>query len=75
MDAAARGRYADLGVNRDRRGALLTPSTARLTSLTLDEAEAYASIATAGSVPFRRIEQEKINLDDAKAALIEVLNR
>jgi hypothetical protein len=75
MDAAACARYADYGVNRDRRGALLSPATARLSNLTAEEAEAYASVATAGPVPFRRIEQEKVDLADAKAALIEVLNR
>lgn len=75
MDADSRARYADLGVNRDRRGALLTPSNARLSNLTPNESEAYASIATAGPVPFRRIEQEKIDLAEAKAALIEVLAR
>jgi len=75
MDAAACARYADYGVNRDRRGVLLSPATGRLPNLTAEEAEAYASVATAGPVSFRRIEQEKVDLADAKAALIEVLNR
>jgi hypothetical protein len=74
MDAAACARYADYGVNRDRRGALLSPATARLPHLTAEEAEAYASVATAGPVQFRRIEQEKIRLADAREALIEILN-
>ena len=75
MDAAACARYADYGVNRDRRGALLSPATARLPNLTAEEAEAYASVATAGPVIFRRIEQEKVALADASAALIKILNR
>ncbi len=56
MDAPTCARYAHLGVSRDKRGDLLTPSTARLGGLTADESEAYASVATAGPVPLRRIE-------------------
>lgn len=73
MDAPSCARYAEYGVNRDRRGAPLTAATARLPHLTSEEAEAYASVATAGHVPFRRIEQEKIDLADAKTAFEKVI--
>jgi hypothetical protein len=69
MDETARARYAHLGVNRDKDGDLLKPSTLRLPHLTAGEAECYAGIATAGDVPFRRIEQERIALVDAARAL------
>ena len=69
MDEVARARYAHLGVNRDRNGELLRPSAQRLPHLTQDEGACYAGIATAGAASFRRIEQERIPLDDAVAAV------
>lgn len=69
VDETARLRYAHLGVNRDKRGDLLKPSTLRLPQLTPDEAACYAGVATAGKVDIRRIEQERIPLGDAAAAL------
>ena len=73
MDEAARVHYAHLGVDRDRRGRLLQPSTVRLANLTPDEADCYAAIATAGPAATRRIEQERIDLADARRALTHVL--
>jgi hypothetical protein len=73
MDEAARTRYAHLGVNRDKRGDRLKPSTLRLPQLTSDEAECYAGVATAGTVRFRRIEQERMAMSDAETALLQVI--
>ena len=73
MDEAARARYAHLGVNRDKRGDLLKPSSIRLGTLTPDEAAGYAGIATAGETSIRRIEQERIPLEDAAAALARIV--
>jgi hypothetical protein len=75
MDPTARARYAPLGVNRDRRGDLLQASTRRLSQLTSDEAEAYAGVATAGDVPYRRIEQERLPLADALTALQQLVGQ
>jgi hypothetical protein len=75
MDEAARARYAHLGVNRDKRGDLLKPSTLLLRTLTPDEAAGYAGIATAGDTSIRRIEQERIPLEDAAAALDRIVAR
>jgi len=74
MDEAARARYAHLGVNRDKRGDLLSPSTLRLKALTPEEASGYASVATAGKTQVRRIEQERIPMAHAVAALQELLS-
>ncbi|GAA2184137.1 hypothetical protein GCM10009785_30830 [Brooklawnia cerclae] len=72
MDVATLVRYAHLGVDRDKHGDLLRPSTLRLPHLTDEEAACYARVATAGKTPFRRIEQERIPTDDAARALIDV---
>ena len=74
MTDRARSRYAHLGVNRDKHGVALTSSRRRLSHLTMEEAECYAGVATAGDVGFRRIEQERIPLADAEAALRELLS-
>lgn len=73
MDEAARARYAHLGVNRDKRGDTLKPSTLRLSALTPDEAAGYAGVATAGATLIRRIEQERVPLEDAAAALEQIV--
>lgn len=73
MDATALHRYAHLGVDHDRHGEPLRPSAQRLPELTAAEDACYAGIATAGDVPFRRIEQERIDIDDAVGALREVV--
>lgn len=69
MNEVALARYAHLGVNRDKYGEVLRPSAQRLPHLTEGEAACYAGIATAGSVTFRRIEQERIPFEDAVAAV------
>ncbi len=73
MDATALHRCAHLGVDHDRHGEPLRPSAQRLPGLTAAEDACYAGIATAGDVPFRRIEQERIDIDDAVGALREVV--
>ncbi|KAF2415705.1 Wadjet anti-phage system protein JetD domain-containing protein [Microbacterium sp. B35-30] len=73
MDEATRVRYVHLGVDRDRTGKLLQPSTARLANLTPEEADCYAAIATSGPAATRRIEQERIDLADARRALCRLL--
>lgn len=69
MDDLAHARYGHLGVSRDRHGKPLKPSPVRLTNLTEGERACYASVATSGAVGFRRIEQERIPLEDAADAL------
>ncbi|NDU71853.1 hypothetical protein GWI34_04315 [Actinomadura sp. DSM 109109] len=71
MDVADLHRYARYGLNHDSAGHPLKPSDANLPNLTADEATAYATIATAGRTPFRRIEQEAIPLDHAAARLLD----
>jgi hypothetical protein len=73
MDEVSRVRYAHLGVNRDKNGEPLKPSTQRLPHLTEDESACYAGVGTAGVVSFRRIEQERIPLADALAAVGRLL--
>jgi hypothetical protein len=73
MDEATKSRYGHLGVNVDKHGDRLAPSSRRLPHLSPEEAACYASIATAGEVPFRRIEQERIPLTEAASALEELL--
>jgi hypothetical protein len=46
----------------------------RLASLNPEEAECYAAIATAGYVATRRIEQERIDLADARHAMHRLLD-
>lgn len=74
MDEMSRVRYAHLGVNHDRHGVPLRPSSARLPHLRPAEAECYAFVATRGDVAFRRIEQERIGADDVAAALTALLS-
>ncbi|MFF2369096.1 Wadjet anti-phage system protein JetD domain-containing protein [Agromyces sp. NPDC058110] len=65
MDSTALTRFAHLGVNRDKHGSALKPSSIRLGNLTAAENDAYAAIATTGNVAFRRIEQERISITEA----------
>ncbi|RFU41216.1 hypothetical protein DZF91_13120 [Actinomadura logoneensis] len=69
MDATDLHRYGHHGVNHDKAGRLIKPSSARLTQLTEAEATAYDTIATEGPTRFRRIEQEAIPLADAATRL------
>ena len=75
MDAPAHARYAALGVDRDKNGKRLKPSSVWLPHLSDAEAACYASVATAGDVTFRRIEQERIPFEDAAAALRSIIDR
>lgn len=74
MDGADLHRYSEHGVDHDKAGRPIAPSSARLPRLTQAEATAYHTIATAGPTPFRRIEQEAIPLADAAARLRRILN-
>lgn len=62
-------RYADYGVNHDKAGRPIKPSSTRLLHLTRPESTAYDAVATAGPAQFRRIEQEAIPLPQAAARL------
>ena len=73
MDAADLHRYAEHGVNQDKAGRAIKPSSTALPHLTEAETTAYNTIATAGPTPFRRIEQEVIPLDDAGTRLLRIL--
>ena len=73
MDDRAYETYARFGVNRDAHGQPLGPCSHRLNELLPHEAAAYASVATAGDVSVRRIEQERIPVDAAVAALRDAL--
>lgn len=70
MDATDLHRYARHGVNHDKAGRPIKPSSTPLPHLTRAEATAYDTIATAGPTPFRRIEQEAIPLTHAATRLL-----
>lgn len=72
MDAADLHRYAEHGLNHDKAGRPIKPSSAILPHLTEAETIAYDTVATAGRTPFRRIEQEAIPLAHAAARLPDV---
>ncbi|QFG22198.1 DUF3322 and DUF2220 domain-containing protein [Actinomadura sp. WMMB 499] len=72
MDDTDLHHYRRHGVNHDKAGRPLGPSTTPLPRLTEAEATAYDTIATEGSTPFRRIEQEAIPLTDAVTRLRDV---
>jgi hypothetical protein len=74
MDATDLNRYADHGVNHDKAGRPIKPSSADLEHLTASEATAYAAVATAGPAQFRRIEQEAIPLTHAVSRLISTVD-
>ncbi|MEU8193969.1 Wadjet anti-phage system protein JetD domain-containing protein [Microbispora amethystogenes] len=73
MDATDLHHYSEHGVNHDKAGRPIKPSPANLPHLTEAESIAYDTIATAGSTPFRRIEQEAIPLTHAAARLLQIL--
>ncbi|WP_306796635.1 Wadjet anti-phage system protein JetD domain-containing protein [Nocardia sp. XZ_19_369] len=74
MDATDLHRYAHHGVNHDKAGRPIKPSSTRLTHLIQAEAAAYDAVATAGPAPFRRIEQEAIPLHDAAERLKSLID-
>ena len=69
MDSATMTRYAEQGVSVDKDGNPLGPCSTRLPELEEEEAAAYALIATSGRADFRRIEQEKLPIEEAVSAL------
>ncbi len=69
MEYADLQRYAAFGVSHDKAGRAIHPSKVTLPHLTAAETEAYHTVATAGSTPFRRIEQELIPLDEVARLL------
>lgn len=73
MDATDLHRYSQHGVNHDKVGRPLRPSSELLPHLTDAETTAYDTIATAGPAPFRRIEQEAIPLSHAVARLLHIV--
>ena len=73
MDAMAAQRYAHLGVSTDKDGRPIPPSSTHLPHLGAAETAAYHAVATAGPAKFRRIEQERLPEDDARAALSMLL--
>lgn len=74
MDAPALSRYEHLGGDRDRRGRPIPPSSTVLRHLTEEETAAYYAVATQGPVAVRRVEQERIPVEDAAAALVDLLD-
>ncbi|MEW2144178.1 Wadjet anti-phage system protein JetD domain-containing protein [Micromonospora vinacea] len=73
MEATDLHRYSLHGVNHDKAGRPIKPSQELLPHLTEAETIAYATIATAGPTPFRRIEQEAIPLTHAATQLLRIL--
>ncbi|WP_051714072.1 Wadjet anti-phage system protein JetD domain-containing protein [Nocardia rhamnosiphila] len=69
MDATDLHNHAHHGVNHDKTGRPIQPSSTDFAHLTPGEAAAYDAIATAGPALFRRIEQERIPLLHAAAQL------
>ncbi|MGI5204852.1 Wadjet anti-phage system protein JetD domain-containing protein [Spirillospora sp. CA-108201] len=75
MDATDLHRYAGHGLNHDKDGRPIKPSSENLPHLTEAERTAYDTVATAGPTPFRRIEQEAVPLSHAAARLLDVSTR
>jgi hypothetical protein len=73
MEATDLHHYSLHGVNHDKAGRPIKPSRELLPHLTEAETIAYATIATEGPTPFRRIEQEAIPLTDAVTQLLRIL--
>ncbi|MFD4407708.1 Wadjet anti-phage system protein JetD domain-containing protein [Nocardia sp. NPDC058499] len=69
MEATDLHHYADHGVNHNKAGRPIKPSSTRLAHLTRPESTACDAVATAGPARFRRIEQEAIPLRQAAARL------
>lgn len=70
MDKATFERYEQFGTSLDRRGAQLGPGTRRdLPHLTADERAMYEALSDSTWKRHRRLEQERIPLADALAAL------
>ncbi|MGH3349247.1 MAG: Wadjet anti-phage system protein JetD domain-containing protein [Nocardioides sp.] len=69
MDYVSMNRYEDQGVSEDKDGNPIRPCPTRLSGLEDAERDAYDRIATSGHADFRRIEQEKLPIEDAVAAL------
>jgi len=65
MDLYTMNRHAEQGVSEDKDRNLLKPSDHTLNGLTEDERAAYDMVATAGPAEFRRIEQEKLPIEEA----------
>ncbi|WP_280437020.1 Wadjet anti-phage system protein JetD domain-containing protein [Nocardia carnea] len=74
MEATDLHHHANHGVNRDKAGCPIKPSSTRLVHLTSAESTAYDAVATAGPAQFRRIEQEVIPLAQAAARLEALIN-
>lgn len=69
MDVLTMNRYDDQGVSEDKDGVPLKPSHRKLGELTEEERAAYDMVATAGPARFRRIEQEKLPIQEVAAVL------
>lgn len=72
MEATDLHRYSLHGVNHDKAGRPIKPSSELLPHLTDAETIAYNTIATAGHTSFRRIEQEVIPLTRAADQLLQI---
>lgn len=69
MDILTMNRHEEQGVSEDKDGNPLKPCDRKLPELTEDERAAYEMVATAGPAKFRRIEQEKLPIEEAAARL------
>lgn len=73
MDGPALARHAGHGTRDDPQGRRIHGAPKRLTTLTGAERTAYDQLSTRGDAPVRRIEQEHILLDHARAELGRLL--
>lgn len=69
MDAPTLERHRALGTARDKNGRAIRPSPSRLLHLTPLEEAAYHQLSTAGPTDVRRVEQERIPIEEWAKAL------
>ena len=69
MDNVSMTRFAEQGVILDKDGNRLEPCPIHLENLDDGEREAYTRIATSGPAEIRRIEQEKLPIEEAAEVL------
>jgi hypothetical protein len=69
MDIFTMNRHEEQGVSEDKDGTPLKPARRKLGQLTEEERAAYDMVATAGPARFRRIEQEKLPIEEAAVIL------
>ena len=73
MDPAAFRAYGPFGTNVDRRGSRIVPVRSELGWLTNAEQEVYDALTDPAWTGYRRIEQERIPLGVAQAAVLQAV--